>query len=125
MKRDISSREDLHLIVSDFYKDLLENKELNHFFTEFKDESKLKAHLEILVDFWDNTLFYSGSYSKNAIKPHIKIHFDKVISASNFESWLRLFNKAVDENFQGQNADTIKNRALSIATVMKIKLNII
>ena len=124
MKKDISSRQDLHLIVSDFYKDLLENKELNRFFIEFKDASKLKAHLEILVDFWDNTLFYSGSYKKNAIKPHINIHDDKVISASNFESWLRLFNKAVDENFQGQNADTIKTRALSIATVMKIKLNI-
>jgi hemoglobin len=124
MKRDISSRQDLHLIVSEFYKDLLENEELNRFFKEFRDETKLRAHLEILVDFWDNTLFYSGSYSKNAIKPHIKIHSDKVISASNFENWLMLFNKAVDENFQGQNADTIKARALSIATVMKIKLNI-
>jgi len=124
MKKDISNRQDLHLIVSEFYIDLLEDEELNRFFKEFRDESKLKSHLEILVDFWDNTLFYSGSYSKNAIKPHIKIHFDKTISASNFENWLRLFNKAVDENFQGQNADTIKTRALSIATVMKIKLNI-
>ena len=125
MKKDVDSREDLHLIVSDFYKDLLKNEQISHFFEDFKDGEKLQTHLDVLVDFWDNTLFYSGSYSKNAIKPHIKIHSDKTISALHFETWLQLFEKAVDENFQGQNADTIKSRALSIATVMRIKLNVI
>lgn len=125
MKKDITSREDLHLIVSAFYKDLLENKELGHFFEEFRGEQQLKTHLETLVDFWDNTLFYSGTYAKNAITPHIKIHTDKIISSVNFDTWLSLFKKAVDENFQGIHATTIKNRAVSIATVMKIKLNIV
>lgn len=125
MKKDILSREDLHLVVSEFYKELLKNKQLNHFFEDFREEKKLQEHLGVLVNFWDNTLFYSGTYSKNAIKPHINIHSTHPISATNFETWLRLFQRAVDENFQGQNADTIKNRALSIATVMRIKLNII
>ena len=125
MKKDIASRKDLHLIVSEFYKDLLKNEQLHHFFKDFIDEKKLQEHLDVLVDFWDNTLFYSGSYSKNAIKPHINIHSDNTISAKDFDTWLHLFQKAVDENFTGENAITIKNRALSIATVMKIKLNAI
>jgi len=125
MKKDISSREDLHLIVSAFYKDLLENQELGHFFEEFRAEQPLKTHLETLVDFWDNTLFYSGTYAKNAITPHIKIHADNIISGKHFDTWLALFSKAVDENFEGLHATTIKNRAVSIATVMKIKLNIV
>lgn len=122
MKPDIRSRKDLHLIVKTFYKDLLLHQELAPFFEDFKDDHKLKAHLEILVDFWDNTLFYSGTYTKNAIRPHIEMHEKKKISARHFEAWLNLFNKAVDENFEGLHATTIKNRALSIATVMRIKL---
>ena len=124
MRTDIQSREDLLLIVSNFYVDLLQSKELMHFFEAFKDEDVLKHHLETLVDFWDNTLFYSGTYKKNAIKPHIDIHAEKGIQNNHFNQWLSLFNKAVDANFIGQNAETIKSRALSIATVMKLKLDV-
>ena len=124
MRTDIQSREDLLLIVSSFYVDLLQSKELSHFFEAFKDEEVLKNHLETLVDFWDNTLFYSGTYKKNAIRPHIDIHAEKGIQSNHFNQWLSLFNKAVDTNFNGQNAETIKSRALSIATVMKLKLDV-
>ena len=125
MKKDITSRQDLHLVVSEFYKDLLENNQLGHFFDDFRAEQPLKKHLETLVDFWDNTLFYSGTYNKNAIKPHLDIHETKGISGLHFDQWLSLFNRAVDKDFIGQNADTIKSRALSIATVMKLKLKVI
>jgi len=125
MRSDIVSREDLFIIVSDFYIDLLASKDLSHFFVSFKDEKVLKHHLETLVDFWDNTLFYSGTYKKNAIKPHIDIHAEKGIHSFHFDEWLLLFSKAVDANYQGQNADTIKSRALSIATVMKLKLKVL
>lgn len=125
MVKDIVSREDLFIIVKSFYDDLLESEELGHFFTAFKDEDKLIPHLHTLVDFWDNTLFYSGTYKKNAIKPHIHIHDKKIINVTHFEQWLLLFNKAVDIHFKGENAETIKTRALSIATVMKLKLQIV
>lgn len=125
MRPDIQSREDLFKIVSDFYIDLLASKDLSHFFVSFKDEKVLKHHLKTLVDFWDNTLFYSGTYKKNAIKPHIDIQAEKGINSFHFDEWLSLFKKAVDSNFKGQNADTIKSRALSIATVMKLKLKVI
>lgn len=124
MKRDIASREDLLIIVSAFYVDLLKSKELSHYFEAFKDETVLNRHLETLVDFWDNTLFYSGTYKKNAIKPHIDIHAKNGIQSSHFNKWLSLFNKAVDTNFKGQNSETIKSRALSIATVIKLKLQV-
>ena len=124
MTKDIATREDLFIIVNDFYSDLLQSKELSHFFEAFKNEEALGHHLHTLVDFWDNTLFYSGTYKKNAMKPHLNINRTKGMSAADFDLWIKLFNKAVDKNFKGQNADTIKMRALSIATVMKLKMNI-
>ena len=124
MSQDISSRNDLLIIVRDFYTLLFESDELKEFFEDFKDKETLERHLETLVDFWDNTLFYSGSYKKNAMKPHIELHEKHQLNSVHFKQWLDLLSKAIDENFTGVNAETMKNRALSIATVMKLKFGI-
>ncbi len=121
MKQDISNREDLYLIVSEFYKKLLTNDEMKHFFEMFQQNNSLEKHLQILVDFWDNILFYSGTYNKNAMQPHIDLHQRKPFSKKHFEIWLQLFDETIDDNFEGKNTGIIKNRALSIATVMRIK----
>jgi hemoglobin len=121
MKNDIQNREDIYIIVSHFYKKLLINKDMRHFFAKFDQEDKLEHHLQTLVDFWDNVLFYSGTYEKNAMQPHIDLHRKKSFKKTHFEIWLNLFNESVDHNFKGENAHTIKARALSIATVMRIK----
>ena len=121
MKNDVTNREDLYLIVSEFYKKLLVNKELKHFFEKFQDKNTLEKHLNVLVDFWDNILFYSGTYQKNAMQPHINLHQKKPFSQIHFETWLQLFNESIDENFEGEQVSLLKNRALSVATVMRIK----
>ena len=124
MRNDIRSRDDLMLVVRDFYTLLFESDELKDFFEDFKDPKVLDQHLKTLVDFWDNTLFYSGSYKKNAMKPHIELHEKKSLNAHHFKEWLNLLTQAIDKNFEGKNTQTMKNRALSIATVMKIKFGL-
>ncbi len=121
MKKDVSNREDLYLIVKEFYDKLLVDKHLKHFFEKFQEENTLEHHLQTLVDFWDNILFYSGTYNKNAMQPHLLLHQKKPFSKIHFETWLQLFNQSVDDNFEGENASVLKNRALSVATVMRIK----
>ena len=124
MSQDISSRNDLLMIVRDFYTLLFQSAELKDFFGDFKDKEALEQHLETLVDFWDNTLFYSGSYKKNAMKPHIELHEKHQLNSVHFKHWLDLLTKSIDKNFAGVNAEIMKNRALSIATVMKLKFGI-
>ena len=124
MKKDISSRKDLFLIVRDFYEKLLVNDDLKHFFEKFHNKDVLEKHLNTLVDFWDNILFYSGTYSKNAMQPHIELHKKKPFTKQHFDTWLRLFNASVDKYFNGENVHKIKSRALSVATVMRIKTGV-
>lgn len=123
MKKDIKTREDIYLLVKNFYKKLLSDAEMHHFFSKFSNGEVLESHLQTLVDFWDNILFYSGGYRKNAMQPHLILHREKPFSEKHFSHWLSHFNTTVDELFEGEMADIAKTRALSIATVMKIKIS--
>ncbi|WP_196890482.1 group III truncated hemoglobin [Aureivirga marina] len=123
MKNDIQNREDLYLIVSEFYKKLLNDAEMHHFFSEIVANDSLEEHLQVLVDFWDNILFYSNTYHKNAMQPHLEKNEEFPFERKHFQKWLDFFKQTVDENFEGENAHVIKNRATSIATVMEIKVS--
>ena len=122
MKRDIENRDDIYLLVKDFYVKLLNDESMHHFFTAFTNPELLEKHLQILVDFWDNILFYSGTYQKNAMKPHLDLQQKKPFKPEHFQLWLQHFNNTVDEHFSGEIAHAAKSRALSIATVMQIKI---
>ena len=120
MKNDILNREDLFLLMTDFYKKLLKDDTINYIFTDVA-KINLEHHLPVLVDFWDSILFQTGTYQKNAMQPHLDLHQKSPLTKHHFETWLRYFKETVDELFTGDNAFIIKERATSIATVMQIK----
>lgn len=121
MKKDIESRKDLLMLVTRFYDKLLADHSINYLFTDIA-KIDLEHHLPVLVDFWDNILFSADSYRKNAMQPHIDLHQKSLLQNHHFDTWLCYFNETVDEFFEGEKAFMAKERALSIATVMKIKL---
>ena len=119
--KDIQNREDLHLVMSEFYLKLLADSKINYLFTEVA-KIDLAPHLLELVDFWEQILFDKGSYRKNVLQIHTDLNQQSKLSEENFTIWLNYFNSTIDENFAGQTAENMKTRALSIATVMKIKM---
>lgn len=121
MNRDIENREDLLLLVTRFYEKLLAENSISYLFTDVA-KIDLKHHLPVLVDFWDSILFQSDTYHKNAMQPHLALHQQSPLQKNHFETWLRHFKESVDELFEGEKAFLAKERALSIATVMRIKL---
>ena len=123
MKKEIENRADIYNLVSNFYVKLMKDDVVGHFFEEFKDPIHLEEHLQTLVDFWDNMLFFTGAYSKNAMKPHLDLHQKKPFKKEHFERWILHFNTTIDELFIGEMAHAAKSRALSIATVMQIKVS--
>jgi hemoglobin len=123
MKKDIENRDDIYLLVKVFYVKLMNDDLMRHFFIDFIDPEHLETHLQTLVDFWDNILFFSGGYRKNAMAPHLKLNQEKPFRKEHFKGWLSMFNASVDELFQGEIAHAAKSRAQSIATVMEIKIS--
>jgi hemoglobin len=120
-KKDIANRDDLLLLMQEFYKKLLSDDTISYLFTEIA-AIDLTHHLPVLVNFWDSILFQSDTYRKNAMQPHMLLHQKSSLTNHHFETWLRYFKASVDENFEGEMAFRAKERATSIATVMQIKI---
>lgn len=120
--RDIENNDNLYLLVDEFYKKLLSDSSIAYVFTDVV-KIKLEEHLPILVTFWSQSLFNTGGYFKNLTNIHLNINAKEYLSSELFTIWLNHFNAAVDENFTGSNAEKIKTQALSIATIMQIKIH--
>ncbi len=120
---DIKGRTDIYLLVRQFYNKLLKDELLKVFFADLDTDKKLETHLAVLVNFWQQQLFYAGTYSRNALEPHLKLHYKIPFKKEHFERWLFLFNKTIDENFKGLKSHQAKVKAQSIATIMQIKIS--
>jgi hemoglobin len=118
---DIANREDLSLLMKEFYSSMLEDKQISYIFTEVS-RIDLEKHLPILVNFWDQVLFNHGDYKSNVLQIHLDLNKKEPLTAEHFKIWLHHFQSTVDKNFSGTNAEIIKTRALSVATVMQIKI---
>ncbi len=119
---DISNRTDVEVLVNSFYKALLSDDHIKHFFEPIVSSGNLDSHLRIITDFWHDILFLSSDYRNNAMKPHMELHKQHTMTPAHFTTWLTHFNKTVDQHFSGEKAHLAKTRALSIATIMQIKL---
>ena len=121
MKPDIATRKDIELIMRHFYARLLSDPDVAYIFTDVA-KIDLEKHLPHLADFWEQNILNSGSYGKNVLKIHFDLHALEPLTKAHFQIWLRHFNNTIDESFCGEKAELMKTRALSIATVMQIKL---
>lgn len=121
MKKDILNRKDIELLVDKFYEKVKVDKTISHFFTEVV-KVDWENHLSVMYRFWENVLFYTGSYNGNPMQQHLDIHAKHPFTIKDFMQWSKLFNETVDELFYGENAELIKQRAQSISTIMQIKM---
>ena len=121
MKKDIRTREDIEILVRNFYDRVKADSLIGPIFTTvFK--VNWEKHLQIMFDFWENTIFFTGTYSGNPMESHKKLHGVFPFSEEHFRRWVALFTASVDDLFEGEKALLAKQRALSIATVMQIKI---
>ena len=118
---DIQTQEDLFLLVDEFYKKLLSDDSISYIFTDVV-KIKLEEHLPILVTFWSQGILGTGGYTKNLTQIHLDVNEKEYLSPELFKIWLNHFYNSVDENFKGEKAEQIKTQALSIGTVMQIKI---
>ena len=121
MKKDIRTRRDIERLVNRFYDRVKADGLLGPVFNDVA-RVNWEKHLPVMHDFWDNTIFFSGAYSGNPMLLHQLLHGRFALTQAHFDRWTDLFNATVDEFFFGDNASMAKQRAESIAAVIRSKI---
>ncbi len=121
MKKDIEPGVDIELLVKSFYQKVKLDPVIGYIFTDLV-QVNWDVHMPVMFRFWENILFYTGSYTGNPLKIHKHLHSLFPLTEEHFAVWNRLFFSTVDELFEGEKANLAKQRALSISTVMQLEL---
>ena len=121
MKKDIENSEDIMKLIDRFYQQVVKDPVIGHIFTT-TIKVNWEKHLPAMYSFWENTLFYTGTYTGNPMLIHQRINQIVHLTNQHFDRWVELFTATVDDQFEGEKAELAKQRAFSIATVMKIKI---
>ena len=121
MKKNIESTKDIELLVDAFYSKIRKDELIGYIFTDIANVNWEK-HLPVMCKFFENMLFYTGSYTGNPMELHKHINRLFPLTEAHFERWILLFTETVDKLFEGEKASLAKQRAKSIAAVMQIKI---
>ncbi len=121
MKKDIENRDDIIRLVNTFYDRVKPDDHIGHFFSKVV-KVDWEKHLPLMYNFWENIIFHSGTYGGNPMHVHLDLHKKSAMHKEHFDRWIKLFNETIDDLFEGEKTEQAKQRALSIATVMQIKI---
>ena len=116
--RIIESRADIECLVDTFYSRVQNHDDLGPIFNN-KIGDNWGNHLEIMYRFWETLLLNDKTYSGSPFSKHI----DLPIEPENFDQWIAIFTKTVDDLFEGEKANEAKLRAQNIASMFKYKLS--
>lgn len=121
-KKEITTREDIYVLVSSFYIKVRSNNLLGPFFNgKIKDWDE---HLERLTTFWESSLFLKTKYYGNPLEAHVNVDKDAggTISELHFGTWINLWIETIDEHFYGEYADMAKHKARKMATFLYLNI---
>lgn len=120
--KDIETRADIILLVDHFYSKVQDNQTIGPIFTQVANVD-WSHHLPKMYDFWESILFGKAIYKRNPMLTHFALNEKAPLKTEEFNTWKTIFYEVVDELFAGENAETIKQKAQSIADLMHFKIN--
>ena len=119
--RDIACKEDIILLVNEFYSKIQNDSVIGYIFT---DVAKLNwdLHLPKMYSFWESILFGTGDYNGNPMVIHIDLNKKEKLQPQHFERWKALWIETVESLFDGPKSKEAISRASSIAALMEFKV---
>lgn len=106
MKHDITTPEDVALLVDEFYSTAFSDELLSPHF----EGLDFPAHRPRMIAFWEFVLLDKAGYTTNVFDKHTHLHIGK----AHFDRWVKIFHETVDRLFEGEKANDAKLRASTI-----------
>jgi hemoglobin len=116
-RTDISTRDDIELLVRSFYRYAAMDELLGPIFETAAVD--WPSHIDTLTEFWEWQLLGRSGYEGNPLRAHEPVHAATPFADEHFERWLDLFSGTVDEHFVGPTAEVAKGRAQKMAHAMR------
>ena len=117
-KKDITTIEDIRLLVNTFYGKVRADDLIGPIFNDVIQD-RWPEHLEKMYRFWQTVLLGEHTYFGSPFVPHADLPVDH----QHFERWMGLFEPTVDELFSGEKAQEAKWRAGKMAEMFETKIN--
>lgn len=112
--KDIENRDDVNLLVNEFYSAVLKDELLAPHFAHID----FAHHMPRMVDFWCFTLLDEGSFKGNIFDKHAPLQ----INQTHFDRWLILFEETLHHHFSGEKAVFALQRAKLIGYTFASKM---
>ncbi|WP_026839200.1 group III truncated hemoglobin [Gillisia sp. JM1] len=121
MKEDLKNRADVNKLVLSFYSKVRKNEEIGYFFNNIQNWDE---HMERLTDFWETNLFYTGGFRGNPAIAHAKVdkEHNNSIKEYHFGIWMNLWFQTIDELFEGEMAQRLKDNARKMSTHLFLRI---
>jgi hemoglobin len=116
---DILTTHDIEKLVNTFYDNIKKDELLAPIFGLRISDEDWPVHLEKMYRFWGSILLHTQNYNGSPFDKHVGLPID----GTHFNQWIDLFYKTIDQLFEGDVADTAKERATNIARVFEFKLS--
>ncbi len=114
---DIVDRDDIELLVRNFYRDAAMDDVLGPVFEAA--HVNWNAHIATLIEFWAWQLLGAPGYEGQPLRAHEPVHARTPLSHSHYERWIELFCDSIDASFQGPLAEVAKGRGRKMAAAME------
>lgn len=114
--KDITTNDDIKLLVDTFYSRVREDDFIGPLFEKFIINWD-KHHIK-LYQFWKTVILLQAAYQAKPVQMHFKMN----LTQDHFDRWLDIWKRTVDDLFEGKNADIAKYRG---ETMSKAFLDII
>lgn len=112
--KEIENAQDVHELVSSFYKKVMSDDVIGPFFRGIQ----LEEHLPKMEFFWRFVLLDESGYTTSVTDKHMHMWLKK----EHFDRWLLLFYQTLDELFTGEKVNLAKQRASLIGWTIQSKM---
>ena len=117
-KKDISTLDDIKVLVNSFYEDVRKDSLLGPIFNTIIQD-RWPEHLNKMYRFWQTVLLNEHTYSGSPFLPHAKLDVDQL----HFDRWLEMWHQNIDSRFEGEIAKEAKWRGDKMAVMFLSKIS--
>ena len=120
VKKDITTIDDVKLLVDTFYGKIQKDELLAPIFNE-KIADNWDVHLEKMYRFWQSILLEEYNYSGSPFLAHANLG----VSEIHFKRWLSLFYETLDSSLEEEIAEKAKLQVEQMSKILSAKIEFI